>query len=74
MLVKERDDVGITTYTVYNSAGQILIRTSSSKIAYYVEYYVRKGVNPELRLSVGGDKGTLIEQHLWIHKRKFRTR
>lgn len=74
MLIRERDQLGITTYTVLNPAGKILIMTTNSKMAYFIEYHVRKGVAPELRLRIGGDKGAEIQGPIWIHQRKFRTR
>ena len=71
MLIREQDQLGITTYTVFNQIGQILIRTTNSKIAYFVEYYVRKGIDPSLRLRIGGDRGAEIQGPIWVHVRRF---
>jgi hypothetical protein len=66
----ERDHCGITTYMVCNDAGICLIRTTSSRIAFYVESHVH-GVDPSLRLTIGGDPGAKIKRSLWTHVRRF---
>lgn len=71
MLIRERDQTGITTYTVLNPQGLILIRTTNSKIAYFIEYHVRQGVDPSLRLRVGGDRGAEIQGPVWTHVRRW---
>jgi hypothetical protein len=73
MLFYDRDRYGITTYTVTNDQGLCLIRTTNAKIATFVDAH-SKGANPELRLRVGGDKGTPGEKHIWTHVRKFTKR
>jgi hypothetical protein len=73
MLYYDRDSCGVTTYTVTNDQGLCLIRTTSAKIATFVDAHSR-GANPELRLRVGGDKGTPNEKHIWTHVRKFTKR
>lgn len=70
MVFVERDDCGIATYTVCNDAGLCLIRTTSSRIAYFVERHVH-GVPPTLRLTIGGDPGTRSEHKLWQHVRRW---
>lgn len=58
MLFIDRDPVdGQTYYTVCNPQGTCLIRTTSGAIAQFVENHT-KNLNPELRLTVGGDPGT----------------
>jgi len=73
MLYREQDKLGITTYTVTNDQGLCLIRTTNGRLATFVDAHSR-GVNPELRLRVGGDKGTSNEKHIWTHVRKFTKR
>lgn len=71
MLFTDQDkDTGITTYMVCNDAGLCLIRTTSSRIANYVNNHTR-GVPPTLRLTVGGDPGTRTTNHLWQHVRRW---
>ena len=70
MLYIDRDQFGITTYTVTNDQGLCLIRTTNGMIATYVNAH-SKGVNPALRLRVGGDRGTSTEKHIWTHVRRF---
>jgi len=71
MLFIERDSqTGISTYMVCNDAGLCLIRTTSSRIADYVERHV-KGIPASLRLTVGGDPGTRSTQHIWQHVRRW---
>ena len=73
MLFYDRDRYGITTYTVTNDQGLCLIRTTNAKLATYVDAR-SKGVSPELRLRVGGDRGTPGEKHIWTHIRRFTKR
>lgn len=44
-------------HIVTNSANQILIYTTSSAIAHFVNAFTPK-LDPHLRLTVGGDPGT----------------
>jgi hypothetical protein len=73
MLYIDRDKLGTTTYTVTNDQGLCLIRTTNGKIATFVNAY-SKGVDPALRLRVGGDRGTPNEKHIWTHVRRFSKR
>lgn len=62
---------GLTTmYIVTNDEGLILLYTSNGKMAHYVSEK-SKGIDPNLRLRVGGDKGTKTDNPLWHHVRKF---
>lgn len=70
MLFTDEDENGVTTYMVCNDAGLCLIRTTSSRIAEFVERHSR-GVPPSLRLTVGGDPGTRSTQHIWQHVRRW---
>jgi hypothetical protein len=70
MLYYDRDRYGITTYTVTNDQGLCLIRTTNGMLATYVDARSR-GIPPELRLRVGGDRGTPGEKHIWTHIRRF---
>jgi hypothetical protein len=74
MLIREQDQLGITTYIVCNGRGEMLIRTTNSKIAYFIEYHVRQGVDPALRLRIGGDRGAEIQGPVWMHVRRFNRR
>lgn len=47
-------------YTVKNDAGLILIYTTSSAIAYFVDKHT-PGLDPNFRLNVGGDPG--VKKH-----------
>ena len=73
MLYSERDRYGITTYTVTNDQGLCLIRTTNGRLATFVDAH-SKGVDPDLRLRVGGDRGTPGEKPIWTHVRKFTKR
>jgi hypothetical protein len=73
MLYIDRDKFGITTYTVTNDQGLCLIRTTNGMIATFVNAH-SMGANPELRLRVGGDRGTPGEKHIWTHVRRFSKR
>jgi hypothetical protein len=70
LLIINYDDLGIATYMVCNNQGLCLIRTTSSRIALYVERHV-KYAHPELRLMVGGDPGSRTTKLIWRHIRKF---
>lgn len=71
MLIIDQDpDTGIRTYMVCNDAGLCLIRTTSSRIANFVEGHSR-GVPSSLRLTVGGDPGTRSQLHIWQHVRRW---
>jgi hypothetical protein len=62
---------GLTTmYIVANDKGQILLYTSNSKMAHFVDERSR-GVDPEFRLRVGGDPGTKTSNSIWHHVRQF---
>jgi len=73
MLYIDRDKFGTTTYTVTNDQGLCLIRTTNGMIATFVNAH-SMGANPELRLRVGGDRGTPGEKHIWTHVRRFSKR
>jgi len=70
LFIDQDPDTGINTYMVCNDAGLCLIRTTSSRIANFVERHSR-GVPPSLRLTVGGDPGTRSTQHIWQHVRRW---
>ena len=71
MLIVDQDpQTGVSTYMVCNDAGFCLIRTTSSKIANYVDRHSR-GIPQTLRLTVGGDPGTKTSQHIWQHVRRW---
>jgi hypothetical protein len=70
LLIVNYDDLGIATYMVCNSQGQCLIRTTSSRIANYVERHVIYAA-PDLRLMVGGDPGSRTPKLIWRHIRKI---
>jgi hypothetical protein len=55
---------------VTNDQGSCLIRTTSSALANFVESH-SKGIDPQLRLCVGGDPGTRKNRApIWIYVRK----
>lgn len=71
MLSIDQDpDTGIRTYMVCNDAGYCLIRTTSSRIANYVDLH-SQGIPATLRLTVGGDPGTQSRTHIWQHIRRW---
>jgi hypothetical protein len=70
MLFSERDQFGITVYTVCNDQGVCLIRTTDGAIARFV-HHNSFGVSPDLRLRIGGDKGAAMANPLWRHVRRF---
>lgn len=57
MLFEDTDEQGIITYMVCNDQGYCLIRTTSRRIARFVNQH-SKGISADLRLTVGGDPGT----------------
>ena len=57
MLITDRDTEGCAIYTVCNDQGLCLIRTRDKQIAEYVNTHSR-GIDPTLRLTVGGDLGS----------------
>jgi len=71
MLFQEEDvNTGVITYMVCNSQGLCLIRTTSSRIANYVERHA-KYAGTDLRLMVGGDPGSRTPKLIWSHVRRF---
>jgi hypothetical protein len=71
MLFRDEDEYGIITYMVCNDQGLCLIRTTSSKIAHFVNRY-SKGISSDLRLTVGGDPGTKQARYpIFHHIRKY---
>lgn len=74
MLLCDQDENGICTYMVCNDQGGCLIRTTSRAIAHFVNAH-SKGIDPNLRLTVGGDPGTRLAHHpIFHHIRKLYTR
>ena len=73
MLDISRDRFGITMYTVCNDQGVMLIYTSDATLARFVSKHVDRGVDPELRLRIGGDEGTahVLDAPIWTHVRRF---
>lgn len=57
MLFVSEDECGIQIYMVCNDEGSCLIRTTDPAIARFVNEH-SVGINPKLRLTVGGDPGT----------------
>jgi hypothetical protein len=57
MLIRTQDDNGMTTYMVCNDAGTCLIFTTNGYMAQYI-HLLSKGVDLNLRLTIGGDPGT----------------
>ena len=71
MLFIDHNECGIPVYTVCNDQGLCLIRTTDSAIAAFVDK-CSLGVDPKLRLTVGGDPGTRVKNApIWTHIRKF---
>jgi hypothetical protein len=71
MLIIDRDECGITMYMVCNDAGSCLIRTADGYIAHYI-HYLSKGIDTNLRLTVGGDPGTRQATHpVFHHVRRY---
>jgi hypothetical protein len=57
MLFISQDETGCNRYMVTNDQGLCLIYTSDGAMATFVDKHSR-GLDPELRLVVGGDPGT----------------
>jgi hypothetical protein len=58
-------------YMVTNDQGLCLIRTTDSEIAKFVNQH-SKGVDPKLRLTVGGDPGSKDKNPpIWKHVRRL---
>jgi hypothetical protein len=71
MLFRDEDENGIITYMVCNDQGSCLIRTTSSNIANFVHRH-SKGIDSDLRLTVGGDPGTKqAKKPLFHHIRRY---
>ena len=69
--VRELDDE--EWFVVKNSAGLILIYTTSGSIAHFVNQFT-PGLDPNLRLTVGGDPGTRKadkNQKVFHHVRRY---
>jgi hypothetical protein len=51
----------------------MLIYTSDATLARFVSKHVDQGVDPELRLRIGGDEGTthVLDAPIWTHVRRF---
>lgn len=65
------DECGVSIYMVTNDQGSCLIRTTDAALANFINDH-SKGVDPGLRLRVGGDKGTRQKNPpIWTHIRKF---
>jgi hypothetical protein len=72
MLFRDENENGMTTYMVCNDQGLCLIRTTSSRIANYVNSHSR-GIGPSLRLTIGGDPGTKqARRPIFHHIRSYR--
>jgi hypothetical protein len=71
MLFTSRNEWGITTYTVCNDAGQCLIHTTDAYMARVV-HLLSRGVDTNLRLTVGGDPGTRQARYpVFHHVRRY---
>ena len=57
-------------YVVTNDEGLVLLYTSNAKMARFVNEQ-SKGVDPNLRLRIGGDPGTNTSKSIWHHVRQF---
>lgn len=72
MLYTEYDDCGVPIYTVTNDQGLCIIRTTDGAIAEFVHKH-SQGIDPTLRLTVGGDPGTRVKNApIWTHIRRFK--
>ena len=68
--VRELDDE--EWFVVKNNAGLILIYTTSSAIAHFINQYTPK-LDPNLRVNVGGDPGTRGKSpKIFHHVRRYR--
>lgn len=56
-MIYRSDDGGTSMYMVTNNEGLCLIRTTNGGLALYVNAFTKQ-INPNLRLTVGGDPGT----------------
>ncbi len=71
MLFRDEDENGIVTYTVCNDQGSCLIRTTSGIIANFVNNH-SKGIDPNLRLFIGGDPGSKqAKKPIFHHIRRY---
>jgi hypothetical protein len=71
MLIYDLDDCGVPVYMVCNDQGVCLIRTKDFAIASFVENHSH-GIDPSLRLTVGGDRGTAqYNNPIFYHVRRF---
>ena len=71
MLYIDYDDRGVPVYLVTNDQGLCLIRTTHGAIAEFVHQH-SPGIDPKLRLTVGGDPGTRVKHApIWTHVRRF---
>ena len=54
-------------YSVYNDSGALLIYTTNGKLAHFVAQHA-PGVDPALRLRIGGDPGIALTTSagVWI--------
>lgn len=71
MLYITKDELGCNRYMVTNDQGSCLIFTTNGQIANYVEQH-SYGIDPGLRLCVGGDPGSRRAQRpLFHHIRQY---
>jgi len=71
MLIRNQDENGITTYMVCNDAGSCLLYTTDGYMAHLI-HYLSRGIDPALRLTVGGDPGTRQARHpVFHHVRRY---
>lgn len=71
LLIDQDPDTQIRTYMVCNDLGFCLIRTTSSKLATYINKFT-PGLDVNLRLLIGGDLGTKnTHQPLFHHIRRI---
>lgn len=66
MLFVEENEDHIWVYMVCNDQGLCLIRTTDPAIARFVNAHT-KGINPNLRLTVGGDPGAKSSKKKVFH-------
>ena len=57
MMYTTTDRLGISTYMVTNDEGVCLLRTTDKFIANFINKH-SVGVDPNLRITIGGDPGT----------------
>lgn len=71
MLYVSKDECGCDRYMVTNDQGQCLIFTSNGAIATFVDKH-SQGIDPNLRLTVGGDPGSRqAKRPLFHHIRQY---